>query len=133
MYKRSSAKSWRKYKTKYRLLGNQDKKTGKKYYPPVFLSKNNTSPTSLKDYEFKKEGKLITWSIVHGAPQGYEEYAPYIIGIVELENNERLTTQIVNVKKSQLKYGLKLKAVFRKIYQNGDKGIIDYGLKFTAK
>lgn len=133
MYKGSSPKSWRKYKTKYRLLGNQGTKSGKKYYPPVFLSKNNVSPTDLKEYEFKPEGKLITWSIVHGAPKGYKEYAPYIIGIVKLKNNERITTQIVNVKKSQLKYGLKLKAVFRKIYQDGDKGIIDYGLKFTLK
>ena len=132
MYKGSSPKSWRKYKTKYRLLGNQGVKSGKKYYPPVFVSEKNPNE-KLKDYEFKEEGKLITWSIVHGAPQGYEEYAPYIIGIVELENNERITTQIVNIKKSQLKYGLKLRTVFRKIYQDGNEGIIDYGLKFTVK
>lgn len=130
MYKGSSPKSWRKYKTKYRLLGNQGKKSDKKYYPPVFVSPKNTSE-KLKEYEFKPIGKLITWSIVHGAPQGFEEYAPYIIGIVELEDDERITTQIVNVKKSQLKYGLKLKAVFRKIYQAGERGIIDYGLKFS--
>ncbi len=132
MYKGSSPKSWRKYKTKYRLLGNQGTKSGKKYYPPVFVSKKNPSE-KLKEYKFKPEGKLITWSIVHGAPKGYEEYAPYIIGIIELEEGERITSQIVNVKKSQLKYGLKLRAVFRKIYQDGDKGIIDYGLKFTLK
>jgi len=136
MYKGSSAKSWRKYKTKYRLVGNQGIKSGKKYYPSVFVSKKDPSSTSpvgekLKEYEFKQIGKLITWSIVHGAPKGYEEYAPYIIGIVELENKEKITTQIVNVKKSQLKYGLKLRAVFRKIYQDGEKGIIDYGLKFS--
>lgn len=132
MHKGSSAKSWRKYKTKYRLVGNQGVKSGKKYYPPVFVSQKDSSE-KLQEYEFKPEGKLITWSIVHGAPKGYEEYAPYIIGIVELEDKERVTTQIVNVKKSQLKYGLKLKAVFRKIYQDGNEGIIDYGLNFTIK
>jgi hypothetical protein len=132
MYKGSSAKSWRKYKIKYRLVGNQGIKSGKKYYPPVFVSEKNSSK-KLKEYEFKPEGKLITWSIIHGAPKGYEEYAPYIVGIVELEDGERITSQIVNIKKSQLKYGLKLKAVFRKIYQDGDEGIIDYGVKFTLK
>ncbi len=130
MHKGSSPKSWRKYKTKYRLLGNQGTKSGKKYYPPIFVSQKNSNE-KLKEYEFKPEGKLITWSIVHGAPKGYEEYAPYIIGVVELEDKERITTQIVNIKKSQLKYGLKLRAVFRKIYQDGDEGIIDYGLKFS--
>ena len=79
----------------------------------------------------ENEGKLITWSIVHGALKGYEDFAPYIIGIVEFKNKKRMTTQIVDIDSNKLKNGLKVKAVFRKIYQDGDKGIIDYGLKFT--
>jgi len=67
---------------------------------------------------------------VYAPNKGFEEYAPYIIGIIELSDGERLTTQIVNIDFKDLKYGMRLQACFRRIYVDGDKGIIHYGLKF---
>ncbi len=37
------------------------------------------------------QGKLITWTVIHIAPPTYVDKAPYILGIVELLNGERLT------------------------------------------
>lgn len=36
-------------------------------------------------------GKLITWTVIHIAPPTYVDKAPYTLGIVELENGEKLT------------------------------------------
>jgi hypothetical protein len=85
----------------------------------------------LKEYEFKSEAKLITWSIIGSGPKGFEFNQPYIVGIIELEDNEKVTTQIVDVEISELEYGLKLMPTFRKIFVDGEQGIIHYGIKFT--
>lgn len=37
------------------------------------------------------KGKLLTWTVIHIAPPSHINKVPYILGIVEFENNERLT------------------------------------------
>ena len=36
-------------------------------------------------------GKLITWTVIHIAPPTHLDRVPYVLGIVELENKQRLT------------------------------------------
>jgi len=129
MHKKSPIKIWRKFNNRYRLLGNQCRKCHRKFYPPVKLCEKCQS-SDFNDYEFAPKGKLITWSKVYACPKGYESFVPYIIGIIELEEGERITSQIVDIDESELTYGLELVPIFRKIYQNGTAGIIHYGLKF---
>nr|MBP9759461.1 OB-fold domain-containing protein [Candidatus Dojkabacteria bacterium] len=83
--------------------------------------------TSVK---YKKEGKLVTWSVVNAAPNGFEDIKPYIIGIIELEDGERLTSQIIDIESNELQKGDILIPTFRKIYEDGKDGIIHYGLKW---
>jgi hypothetical protein len=73
----------------------------------------------------------VTWSIVRVAPEGFENQTPYAVGILELENGQRLTGQIIDVDYNSLKKGDTLFATFRKIYEDGDKGVIEYGLKWS--
>ena len=130
MYQSSPIKIWRKYKNRYRLTGSICLECGKKHYPPVLLCRKCGS-TKLKDYEFCSQARLITWSLVTSAPKGFEFNQPYVVAIIELEDNERITTQLVDVKVKDLVFGLKLMPTFRKIFINGKQGIIHYGIKFT--
>jgi uncharacterized protein len=132
MYQSSPIKIWRKYRNRYRLIGSHCDQCGKKSYPPVMLCPKCGS-TSLSEYLFKPQGKLLTWSVIPAPPKGFEFSAPLIVAIVELEAGERITTQIVDSEPAQLKYGLKLQPTFRKIYVDGDQGVIHYGLKFTPQ
>jgi uncharacterized OB-fold protein len=54
---------------------------------------------------------------------------PYNVAIVETDNGVRVTTQVVDCKPEDLKIGLKVKFMFRKIYTEGRTGIICYGYK----
>ncbi|MCH8908182.1 MAG: OB-fold domain-containing protein [Candidatus Heimdallarchaeota archaeon] len=36
-------------------------------------------------------GKLLTWTVIHIAPPTHLDRVPYILGIVELENEQRLS------------------------------------------
>jgi uncharacterized OB-fold protein len=130
MHRKSPSKIWRKFNNRYSLGGVKSKATGKTYYPPViFESENNNSEFEI--HKYKKAGKLVTWSVVNAAPNGFETIKPYIIAVIELEDGQRLTSQIVDTKAENLKKNDVLVPTFRKIYEDGEDGIIHYGLKWT--
>ncbi len=61
--------------------------------------------------EVDPNGELITWTVIFVGPPTYEDRAPYIVGIVELENGERLTG-LVDIPANELKYKMKVSATF---------------------
>lgn len=129
MIQQSPIKIWRKFNNRYRLLGNECVDCKNRHYPPVQVCKK-CHGTNLVEYQYPNTGKLISWSKVMAVSKGFEAYAPYIIAIVELEGGERITTQIVDVEYEDLKYEMKLKAVFRKMFVDGNRGVIHYAIKF---
>jgi len=52
------------------------------------------------------------------------------MGLVELDEGPIITAQIVDVNPEELKIGLELDVVFRKISEGGRRGIVRYGFKF---
>lgn len=130
MHRKSPSKIWRKFGSRYSLIGSKSKVTDKTYYPPVHVEPENGN-TEFSEHQFKKSAKLVTWSRVDAAPSGFERYKPYIMAILELENGERLTTQVVDVDYDKLQKGDTLFPLFRKYFQDGDDGVIHYGLKWT--
>lgn len=75
--------------------------------------------------------KLITWSVVSATLDGFEDYSPMIIAIVEFDNGKRITTQITDVNPKDLTQGIILRPTFRKVYAAGENGVIHYGVKYT--
>jgi uncharacterized OB-fold protein len=92
--------SWRNYKKNYRL---------------------NDLP---------KNGILLTFTQINHPPKNFRNYAPYLIGIVELEDGTKILAQITDAKLEDLKIGMSVCAVFRKFFEDGEKGTIQYGVKF---
>lgn len=73
-------------------------------------------------------GKLISYSLIHQAPLGFEKQAPYFVGLIELKNGQRVTSQIIEAKR--LKIGQRMKVVLRNLNPQEKKDVIHYGLKF---
>lgn len=80
-----------------------------------------------------KEGRIITFSIVHTPPAGFKNQAPYMVAVVELTGRKRITAQIVDWEGREVKIGSKVQAVFRKLYEPEPEGVIPYGIKFKLK
>ncbi len=55
---------------------------------------------------------------------------PYIMAIVEMEEGVRVTAQIVDCKPEDVKIGMKVEAIFRRMGAEGKSGLIRYGYKF---
>lgn len=72
-----------------KLMGIKCKKCGTILVPPR-MSCSKYDSYDFDWIELKGKGKLLTYSIVHVAPTDFQAIAPYIVGIVELEEGPKL-------------------------------------------
>jgi len=120
---------WRNVRYKYRLIGTRCKKCGNVTYPPRVVCPKCRS-REMEKIELPRRGKLITFTIVRSPPSGFEKYAPYALGIVELENGVKVIAQLTDIDLEKIQSGMAVEAVFRKYKENFEDGIIEYGIKF---
>jgi len=121
---------WREIPQRYRLEAAKCKKCGAICFPPRLICPNCKS-REFEAIRLAEKGKVITYTIIRVPPQQFVDQAPYAIGIVELNDGVKLTGQIVDCDFEDLKTGLRVKIEFRKIFQEGEAGILCYGYKFV--
>lgn len=92
---------------------------------PVQIWRNHKS---LHNY-LNKTGKLLVWTKILVAPQGFEHQVPYFVGIVQFQDGEKMPVQIVDCHEKDLKPNLKVKVVIRKIGKVKSEDVIEYGIK----
>ncbi|MHA2424621.1 MAG: Zn-ribbon domain-containing OB-fold protein [Candidatus Thorarchaeota archaeon] len=51
--------------------------------------------TSMEWTEVSGKGKLVSFTVIHIAPEEFQEEAPYYVGIVELEEGTRVTSRLI--------------------------------------
>ena len=84
----------------------------------------------LEKFTLEGKGEIVTYTVIHTPMQGFEEQIPYILAIVKLSDGPMITTQIADCEIGEVKVGMKVKSVFRKIQEDGEAGLIHYGYKF---
>jgi len=122
-----SARYTREIPQRYRLEAGKCSSCGKIYSPPrrvCVCGGREFETVTLPD-----AGKVITYTVIRVAPSDFTEEVPYAIGIVELDGGVRLMAQIVDAPLEEIKTGMPVRLEFRKIYQEGEAGIICYGHK----
>ena len=123
-----SPKYFREIPQRYRLEAGKCKKCGHAYFPPRLICPECKSK-QFETIKLNLEGKLLTYTIIRIASDKFSIQAPYAVGIVELNDGVKLTTQIADVDFDKIKIGMKLKLVFRKIQDEGAAGLHCYGYK----
>ena len=83
---------------------------------------------NLRNY-LGQTGKIIVWTKVFIAPAGFEHEAPYFVAIVELEDGRRMPLQLVECEEKDLKPGMKVATVVRKLGKVKLDEVIEYGIK----
>jgi len=132
MAKEAVPRFWREIPQRYNLMGNQCQECKMTYFPPRVHCPvcRRKSINNMKDIKLSGKGEVITYSIIHTAPENFEGQAPYPIAIVELDEGPRITAQLVDVDFDKIKIGMRVKSTFRKIQEDGWVGAIYYGYKF---
>jgi hypothetical protein len=87
----------------------------------------------MEPFQLSGHGEVFSYTVVHEAPEGFEKQIPYVFAMVKMAEGPLLTAQIVNVDPKDVEMGMKVKAVFRKLKEEGAEGVIHYGYKFAPE
>jgi uncharacterized OB-fold protein len=121
---------WRLKKQRYGLIGEICPNCSAKLFPP-----RDICPECGKEaknlYNFSGKGEVYSYTTVYEAPAGYEEYAPYMIALVKLDEGPLVTAQLTDIGDSEVEIGTPVEMVTRRLRQDGDeRGMLVYGYKF---
>jgi len=123
---------WRAKPFRYRLVVYRCDDCGTVHWGPAIICRKCRS-SRLRQSELPRIGRLLSFTVVRQAPAGFEDVAPYFVGVVEFEDGTRLLTQLTDCEPGELVVGMEVEAVVRKIAQDGQSGLIIYGYKFRPR
>ncbi|MET1159451.1 MAG: Zn-ribbon domain-containing OB-fold protein [Thermoprotei archaeon] len=122
---------WRERHSRYRLKAAKCRDCGKVNYPPSQVCRYCGSRNLEEIYLSNEKAKLLTWTVIYTPPSGFEERKPVIIGIVEThETHTRILAPITDILPHELKEGLILEPVLRRISEDREAGLIHYGIAY---
>ena len=121
---------WREIPQRYRYEAARCRGCGKVFFPPRLVC-NACRGREFTQVTLPQAGTLETFTIIRVAPTGFEDQAPYAVGVVRLGDQLKVTAQIVDCDLETLATGQTLRLEFRKVQQDGASGVICYGYKFV--
>ena len=124
----SSPRYWREIPQRYRFEAGKCSKCGKIFFPPRLIC-DACKSKEFEKIKLQKEGKILTYTVIRVAPTEFTDQAPYAMGIVELKDGVKILSQIADCEFDKLEIGMPVKIEFRKISEEGQAGIINYGYK----
>jgi uncharacterized protein len=131
----SIARFWRETPRRYNLGGSKCATCGTAYFPPRVVCPTCThhreSIGKMVPFQLSGDGEVYSFSVVHDAAEGFEMQVPYVLALVKTVEGPMLTGQVVDIDPAEVRIGLKVRATFRKLREEGQAGVIHYGYKFA--
>lgn len=97
---------------KGKLMGTKCKKCNEIYFPPR-ADCLKCMDDKFEWVEYSGTGTLNSYTTIHAAPKGFDDIAPYTLGIVDLKESGRLIAWIGDIPKKEIKIGMEIKVVPR--------------------
>lgn len=123
------ARNWRLRAQRYQLIGNHCLNCGAKYFPPRQVC-TECHATTFEPFQFSGKGNLYSFTTLRQAPTGFEDYAPYSVGMIKLDEGPMVEAQLTDVNPEDLEIEMRVEMVTRKLREDGAAGLILYGYKF---
>jgi uncharacterized protein len=123
------SRHWRLQQQRYCLVGETCDHCGVKLFPPRDVCLECEAPAQ-ELYTFTGLGEVFSYTTIYDAPAGFEQYAPYTVALVKLEEGPLLTAQLTDVDGQDIRIGMPVEMVTRKLRADGEEGMIVYGYKF---
>lgn len=131
----SIARFWRETPRRYNLGGSKCTMCNTVYFPPRSVcptcAHHRESIGRMVPFQLSGDGEVFSFTVVHEAAEGFEMQVPYALALVRTVEGPTLTGQVVDLDPSEVRIGLKVRATFRKLREEGKAGVIHYGYKFT--
>jgi len=121
---------WRLKKQRYALMGEECPHCKVKIFPPRDVCPE-CSGEAKEPYAFSGQGEVYSFTTLSDGPSGFEDYTPYTVALVKLEEGPMVTAQLTDLGEEPVEIGMPVEMVTRRIRQDGDdSGILVYGYKF---
>ena len=128
----SVARSWRTRRQRYSLVGERCEYCQNAIFPPRDVCPHCAEPAQ-KEYTISGRGTVYSYTTVYDPPAGFEAYAPYPVALVKLDEGPMVTAQLTDVGADDVRIGMPVEMVTRKLSEQGDEGIIQYSYKFRPR
>ncbi|MFN4133007.1 MAG: Zn-ribbon domain-containing OB-fold protein [Candidatus Hadarchaeales archaeon] len=125
----SVARFWREIPSRYNFIGSKCGNCNKIMFPPRFICPYCRRTGKIEPYNLSRFGKILSYTVVYSAAEGFEDQTPYVLAIVELDDGPRITTQVTDCDLSEVKIGDRVEMIFRRMGEDGEEGVIYYGYK----
>jgi len=113
----------------YRLEGNVCAACSLRFFPPRPVCPACRG-AGLPSFAFSGRGTLYSWSRVLQPSRGYASMAPYLVGMVRLEEGPLVSAQLADADGVDLTIGMPVEMVTRRLRDADEHGYIVYGYKF---
>ncbi|UCG29040.1 MAG: Zn-ribbon domain-containing OB-fold protein [Bacteroidales bacterium] len=123
-------KHWRESPQRYRMEAGKCRKCERIFFPGRLVCPE-CGHTGFDMVKLSGKGKLHTFTVIRTAPSGFTDFAPYAVGIVELDEGIRILGQITDCDPDSLQTGDRLTSKFRRMNDEGKTGMIMYSYKFV--
>ncbi len=121
---------WRRFKERYLLVGSRCDHCKNAYYPIRVICPYCRRSGHMKEVKFAGRGRVHSFTIIRAPPEGFREYVPYIVAIIELDEGAKVMSQVVDCHPNDVKIGMPVKSCFRRIRSENETGLVLYGFKF---
>jgi len=125
----SAPGTWRLNQQRYRLMGEVCETCGAKIFPPRDICPACEAPAKTP-FALSGRGEVYSFSTVYHPPEGFEEFSPYTVALVQLEEGPMVTAQLTDVDAEEVEIGMAVEMVTRRVQSGGEEGVIAYGYKF---
>lgn len=126
----STVEVWRNQLHRYNLEGTRCTSCRRLFFPPRLLCPECRRKGTIENYKFKGKGEVVIYTIVHQSSPNSNRRTPFVLAIIRLEEGPSLLSEVI-CEPEEIYIGMKVKAAFRKIGEEGEKGVIYYGTKFV--
>ncbi len=121
--------NWRLQGQRYRMVGEVCDHCGAKLFPPRDICPECSKPAATP-YTFSGRGEVYSYSTIYQAPKGFEEFVPYTVALVRLDEGPMITAQLTDVEAEEVEIGMPVEMITRRMQEDGEDGLIVYGYKF---
>ena len=128
----SVARTWRTRRQRYSLVGERCDICQNAIFPPRDVCPHCAQPAQT-EYTMSGRGTVYSYTTVFDPPAGFEAYAPYPVALVKLDEGPMVTAQLTDLDPDDVRIGMPVEMVTRKLSEQGDEGIILYGYKFRPR
>ncbi|EKD52851.1 MAG: hypothetical protein ACD_61C00219G0002 [uncultured bacterium] len=83
-------------------------------------------------FTFSGQGTVYSFTVIYEAPAGFEQFVPYVVALIKLEEGPMITAQITDTDLDKIYIGMPVEMVTRLLSEEGDRGLRHYGYKFRS-